>query len=328
MRASESLRRGVEKIVLCHFKPYQFFMRLTLITLLLFVLTSSSVCFKNYPIYNNNGIDNFSVTTGGSPWKIYYATGYYMNKLGQVHIKANSSNGQEIDMGIYLDSANPLRTYVIDVDGPNSARATITRVTTFNDVGYTDFHSSNAGGYLKLTKFDLVNGKMSGEFQFITYSAPPGNRYDTFSNGKFNDIDLYNPASTIKSGKITAKLNSKDWWSTSVYGYIQQSPPPMLAVRVDPLEGQRQLLFSIPLNVGTGTFPLKDYDIQNTGLPSVKCSELPVEYFPISGSSFITITSIDLSQRKLTANFSMTLVNSGGQTINFTNGALIVDGWQ
>jgi hypothetical protein len=170
-------------------------------SLFAFVLVISLCCTKTPHETPAPVIHNFTVKQNNVPWTFQDASALYFSAgFTDLHINATATNGDEIYIGLYVDSLNPLKSYPLVLDGVNSAR-----VMT-SSKGFTDCDVPNTGGYVRLTKFDTVNKKISGDFAFTTFDKDR-NRLDTFSNGLFTDISLDTNNVRYEGSIVTATLN-------------------------------------------------------------------------------------------------------------------------
>jgi len=118
-------------------------------------------------------------------------------------------------------------------------------------------------------------------------------------------------------------------WETTEWGSNTNCGSARLDVEFHSMADFRALWFYIPFSVGTGTYPVYTYaaPYNSCGANYITAKyELDSTYFPTSGT--ITITSLDVAQRKMEASFNLNVEDSRGERIQFANGSVKLNTWR
>lgn len=243
------------------------------------------------------------------------------------HLFINASDGKKwFYLGVTINATSPLTTYLFEPNGNNAAA-----IQYENIPGYfiSDNNVADAGGSFSLAAFDTVKKRLSGSFLLNCYNGDRLNRKtlsSTLSGLSFSiDTlrDVGNQMTCTINGVRTTNWETKEWGSLINCGSAR------LDLEFNSMADFRALWFYIPFGMGTGTYPIYPYTAPynncNQNYVTAKY-EIDSTYLPTSGT--ITITKLDVSQRKMEANFSLNVKDSRGERIQIDNGSLKLNTWR
>lgn len=276
----------------------------------------------------------FVATVDGNTWKASNFSADYYPLWHQLYISADDKTFQII-AGINIDSNNLLKKYSLEPNGENEA---IWDRYGGGDKYYSSHDMTDAGGSFNLQKFDTSKMLISGSLQFTGYSADRLKRI-VFSSTEITDMP-YKIYSFNYSGNsaICTVVGAKTtvWHCKDIYPKIictvdsKKTLEVNLGSIIGPAPGDRYIGFRIPLEVGTGSFPVypqlttDDYchDRKVTSLYKIG----RITYFPTPGN--LKITYLDAALKKLAAEFTLTYKDDKTQTaIQIANCQINLNTW-
>lgn len=264
------------------------------------------------------------------------ATAIYSKTTKFIRISANLTNGDFLQMFAYLPSPGPLGTVFFKANGTNTAifiekkRNTPTHIANPETFSCSDDNKADLEGELTITKFDEVNGLVSGTFAFKTYNRK-NNLYHIITDGQFIDIQI-GPDITFNqfNTSMTCMSSPSNEWATRYVRTYKITPVGSAATYLNIIaatettwsETPRSLNFTIPISQVTGTFPVKAEGTPNE--PTVKYNYYfdSYDYDPVPNAGTITIHSLDEVNKTMSFSFNLEMKNQAGSTITFANGQL------
>lgn len=289
-------------------------------------------------------LGNFTATINNTSWEAHRFKCHYYPQFNELFIFAFDKNSNYgIEMVVIIDSTAAEKKYNFQANGSHSA--------TFYDrcdyTYFTDVNLNSITGSIDISKLDTVAKKASARFSFKAYSKGK-NDFVTVSAGHLEEIEMVviNEGSVLyapwRGSYLEATINDTTHWYVP-YQVSHTHMQGMINVFTsrEELRGSeysrsctsddyayRDLSFVIPIDKGVGTFPLLPLPPQTWYSDKHLCNysarnEDDDLYQPVSGS--ITITQMDIAQRKFRATFNIELKNAANNTIKITNGKLIVE---
>lgn len=272
-------------------------------------------------------------------WAPRYLTATYFSKWNELYLRAGDvkgpgSSNSTVQAGLAVDSVVALKKYLLEPHGDNNAQL-------FNNgYYYSDHNMADAGGSFTLTKFDLVNKRVSGVLQFKGYNYKK-TKSITFTSKKIEDIPLTidttsnpgNTASCTIAGVVTTNWQRNiTIASLGCYNSLGQES---LYIDIESLSdyygNDRSIHFEVPLQYGKGTYLISTKPYISCAMDGIYSKYMVNDYnnmyLPVSGQ--MTIESIDVANRKLKASFSINYQDTTkGEMINITNGKLNINYWR
>ena len=290
-------------------------------------------------LVTNNDTAEFVGLIDSTEWRPRNLTATYFPKWNELYFRAGDREGPgssnfTMHAGLGVDSIVALKKYLLEPHGDNNAQL-------FNNgYFYSDHNMADAGGSFTLTKFDLVNKRVSGILQFKGYNRNK-TKSVTFSSKKIENIPLSidttsnpdNTATCAIAGVVTTNWQ-RNITSARVGCYTSLGQE-SLSVDINSLAysygSDRSIHFEIPLNNGKGTYMVSTKPYVSCAMDGIYSSYIVNDfynmYLPVSGQ--MTIESIDVANRKLNASFNINYRDTTkGETINITNGKLKINYWR
>ena len=284
----------------------------------------------------------FIAKINGVNWSPPKHYAVYYPKWEQLFIFANDvdSIGGPYDNRFYLKFGVDLSTqsgtnfFLLEPNGTNEA------ILNNYRSGYRSSDNvADAGGQFTLIALDTVNKKLSVNLRFVAYSDDRTEKKQ-FETVEIKDISVRIDTTSYTgefvectiSGVKNSTWKSKDFYRKGLCGF---STPygPTLSFEALSITDEKKLMFGIPTVNGPGTYSLFPYlpPYSYCGAQESKSwygYQSPFfQYFPISGT--ITITELDMTAKRLSAEFSATYRDTSArlETIRITNGKLRMIGW-
>jgi hypothetical protein len=310
----------------------------------LFYLFFSTLLIISCQRDNHEGIQitpdpgTFNATINSVTWNPPKHKAVYNKTYHELYITA-SDDSYTLSMALGYDSVSMLKSYPLESNGDNDA---VLRIG--NDFYYSGTNMRDAGGSFVLTKLDTVQRKVSGLLQFVGYTSTRDKRVnflstaiedlplsvDTFRyDGNHADFTVIGATTTICHSKIPSARIS----CISDYKYKK------MEVNITSALGEfsalgRYLKFQIPTYLPTGavqilpdTPPYTYCGGNNNVTARYVIDDYNKAYYATSGT--INFTSIDTTQRRLNATFTLSLkdTTSRQESIQIVNGRLTIDRW-
>ena len=211
-----------------------------------------------------------------------------------------------------------------------NAIGSLTYDTGVNSYAY---YRSIPGGTLNLTKFDTINNLVSGTFELTAYETSPiTDLHNTIniSSGYFNDIPILE--GSYAQGNITALVNGTPLISDTagvemIYADSQFYDIDLVDYGQDSLLDSYISIQRIPLQ--TGTYKIDSSTWRSNAIPLILVrywlNNNPPQYFSTQNantSGSLTITKCDIAQRRISGSFQFSGVDTLGNTVTISNGAI------
>lgn len=240
----------------------------------------------------------------------------------------------ELEAGFFTDSVQPLKNYIFETNGFNSAimyKSGTIHVTSNNDPG--------AGGSISITKLDIANKKLSGTMS-MTYVANNRTETLTLTKGIFTDIPLTLDTVDLINNQFDCSVtgvNTTQWHDIYNYPYIECISPgnkKELNLTIHTLATNQHILeFKIPLSFAPGSYTVYPNEPPNSYCGSDKIAvsygnSSTYKFLPTSGS--FDILESDIPNKKFKAKFNILFSNTANpsETIRFGNGVISLVYWK
>jgi hypothetical protein len=250
----------------------------------------------------------------------------------QVSLSYQFTNGQYGTIQLTIPLAVPKAQTI-----PISNSGQSIHATAIYDSMDVIIYEALSGGNINITKFDTVNNLVSGTFEFNASESYPNTNpkmIATITSGYFNDIPIGEGA--YGQGSITALLNGTPFNSDTaglemvstdsssgginLFDYGQEmNNDSFISIQRIPLRTGMYVMDSITAR--SGSMPIIFF--QNWGNLQRNASTQSA-----GSSGILTITSCDITHRRISGTFQFSGIDKLGDTVSISNGVINNVQWE
>lgn len=261
-------------------------------------------CQPQEPVEPNKPEDNFNITIDGSMVAANAVTATLYND----YLKINAYGSYEFTLLIHLSSSLPS-----SMDKQNYSSLTM---------NLPDNKSTDAsGGYGAILSFSIDETAHTAQGTFSAYLVNPDDPSDfvTISEGNFDNIKYQIADDTAQIfGENNVRFNGDLFAAYSIYAYDTTNTT--ASCYSDVFGAYEMYIQNIPTTEGVYFFDTGDFDLAS-GLSAKVVTVSGDEYANVLAGGTLTVISYDPETRSLVFDFSVTVEDGSGATIDLTDGS-------
>ena len=248
----------------------------------------------------------FTALVDGVKWKASVSKASVYN--GAIFISGISSDGKEISINIYGDSAG---LYALNENTVNSAS-----VSTGGAELFTSGGSPTAGGTVLIESISFSKHLITGSFEYKAV-RPSDDSTIQVTAGRFVDLKFSEQPVTNEDNSLRVKINDNLWAPQEVTGFTAFTT---LFLQARDGSGSRILRFELPGEIAPGNYVLNYF----TNYKAVFTDVAGNTYYAVDG--LLEIESHNLAEKKITGSFDMNAeAHEDGGTADFTEGTFTIN---
>ena len=280
-----------------------------------------SACRKETSLENGGATSgNFTARVDGVQWTAAGTKQGASILGGIIQITGISTDNKEITMTINDSVAG---TYPLNQSTPSfAAYANVDSSELFAYSTNQGSDSTQAGGYVTITKIDPVNKTISGTFAFNVYRDIDG-RQKTITLGVFTKIPYVTtlPA-TAATDTLKANIDGAAWTGVNIQASATAGQLTIIGASAS---GSQTIGLLLPSNTTPGSYPLDGTNPAYLCAYTVVANSSTSAFVSIQGT--LTITSNNTATRRIRGTFQFTGIDpTGSSTANhsITNGVFSI----
>jgi hypothetical protein len=241
----------------------------------------------------------FTAVVDGVKWHASKVEASVFN--GTIFVSGRSSDGRTISISLFGDSTG---LYPVNSGTSNSAAfgAGSSSPELFTSAG-----DSTAGGQILIESIVTKNRKITGSVEFKAVRSSDDSSV-SITSGRFINITYSTESVGTTTSTMQVKVDGNQWVAQDVSGFTAFNT---LYLSAADLDGQRELNFELPVDIGPGKYVLNYF----TNYRSLYTDLAGVKFYAVQG--ILEVESHDLFSREIRATFnqSMEAHEEGGAAV-------------